>query len=112
MYVIDSVEILAALTPDFMIIEDTLMLSGTELIARLKEGGTDTKWHAEFSDLQTRFEGDVAWTTLRNHETAVGADGLKCQADYLETIVFVREDERWLIDRYHAAMLNAWTCEE
>ena len=112
MYKIDTAGILAHLTPEFLLLEGDLPLSGAELVARLKKGGTETKWVAEFSDLRTRFRGDVAWTTLKNHETALGKDGKKCQADFLETIVFVRDDGRWLIDRYHAAVVNKWSCEE
>ena len=89
MYKIDTAGILAPLTPHFLLLEDTLPLSGAELVARLKKGGTDTKWTAEFSDLRTRTLGDVAWTTLKNHETAQKKDGKQCQADFLETIVFV-----------------------
>ena len=107
---VDSAATLAPLTPQFLLLEDTLPLSGPELVARLKKGGTETKWTAEFSDLRTRVVRDVAWTTLRNHETSQGKDGKKCQADFLETIVFVRDGKRWLIDRYHAAALHRWRC--
>ncbi len=109
---IDTTSILAPLTPQFLLLEDTLPLTSTELVARLKKGGGDTKWTAEFSDLRTRFLGDVAWTTLKNHETAQGKNGKECEADFLETIVFVREGESWLIDRYHAAEVHPWSCEE
>ena len=112
MQTVDSARTLAPLTPQFLLLEDTLPLSGLELVARLKKGGSETKWTAEFSDLRTRVMRDVAWTTLRNHETSHGKDGKKCQADFLETIVFVRDGKRWLIDRYHAAALHRWRCGE
>lgn len=111
MYKLDTAGVLAPLTPQFLLLENTLPLSGAELVARLKKGGTETKWLAEFSDLRTRILGDVAWTTLKNHETSLGKDGQQCQADFLETIVFVRDGGRWLIDRYHAAAVNPWSCE-
>lgn len=107
---VDSSGILAPLTPQFLLLEDTLPLSGPELVARLRDGGTESTWTAEFSDLRTRILGDVAWTTLKNHETSRGKDGKQCQADFLETIVFVRDGRRWLIDRYHAAALHRWNC--
>lgn len=107
---LDSAGTLSPLTPQFLLLEDTLPLSGAELYARLKQGGAEAKWTAEFSDLRNRIVGDVAWTTLKNHETSRGADGKTCQADFLETIVFVRGAERWLIDRYHAAALHRWSC--
>lgn len=109
---IDTTGILAPLTEQFLLLEDTLPLSGAELVARLQKGGAETKWTAEFSDFRTRFMGDVAWTTVKNHENALTKDGKQCQADFLETIVFVREDGHWLIDRYHAAVVNRWNCEE
>lgn len=109
---IDTTRILAPLTEHFLLLEDTLPLTGVELVARLQKGGTETKWTAEFSDFRTRFQGDVAWTTVKNHENALTKDGKKCQADFLETIVFVRQGGHWLIDRYHAAAVNRWNCEE
>jgi hypothetical protein len=30
--------------------------------------------------------------------------------DFLETIVFVRDGGRWLIDRCHAAAVRRWSC--
>lgn len=107
---LDSAGVMAPLTSQFLLLEDTLPLSGAELFARLKEGGTTTKWTAAFSDWRTRVLGDVAWTTLKNHEESTAPDGKKCQADFLETIVFVRDGEHWRIDRYHAAALHRWSC--
>ena len=60
--------------------------------------------------MRTRIMGEVAWTTLKNHETSQGKDGKKCKADFLETIVSVRSGGRWLIDRYHAAAAHRWSC--
>jgi len=108
---IDTVGVLAPLTEQFLLLEDTLPLTGDELVARLQRGGTETKWTAEFSDFRTRFLGEVAWTTVKNHEDALMEDGTQCQADFLETIVFVRQGESWFIDRYHAAAVNRWSCE-
>ena len=112
MYKVDSTGILELLTPQFLLLEDTLPLSGTELVARLKKGEADVNWTAEFSEFRTRFRGEVAWTTLKNQETLFQDNGKKCKADFLETIVFVRYGERWLIDRYHATPIHRWTCED
>ena len=57
---IDTVGVLAPLTEQFLLLEDTLPLTGDELVARLQRGGTETKWTAEFSDFRTRFLGEVA----------------------------------------------------
>lgn len=110
MQAVDSAGILAPLTPQFLLLEDTLPLSGAGLVARLKQGGSETKWTVAFSDFRTRIVGDVAWTTLKNHETSIGKDGKHCQAEFLETIVFVRDAARWLIDRDHAAAVHRWSC--
>jgi ketosteroid isomerase-like protein len=107
---LDSAGTLSPLTPQFLLPEDTLPLSAAALWTRLKGGGAEAKWTADFSDMRTRFAGGVAWTTLRNHETSQDAVGKKCQSDFLETIVFVRDAERWRIDRYHAAALHRWSC--
>ncbi|MEZ4457310.1 MAG: nuclear transport factor 2 family protein [Gemmatimonadales bacterium] len=106
----DSAGILAPLTPQFLLLEDTLPLSGLELVARLKQDGGSGKWTYQFSDWHTRRVGDVAWTTLRNHEASQQPDGTPCNADFLETIVLVHDGGQWLIDRYHAAALHRWTC--
>lgn len=109
---VDSAGIVAPLTPQFLLLEDTLPLSASQLVARLKGAAAGTTWTYAFSDWRTRVVGDVAWTTLRNHETSPGEGGAQCQADFLETIVFVRQEGRWLIDRYHAAALRRWSCGE
>lgn len=110
MQTVDSAGIVAPLTPQFLLLEDTLPLSAPQLVARLASGGSETKWTYAFSDWRTRVVGDVAWTTLKNHETSRGNDGKECRADFLETIVFVRDGDGWLIDRYHAAALHRWQC--
>lgn len=110
MQAVDSAGIVAPLTPHFLLLEDTLPLTAAQLVSRLQQGGTETRWTAEFSDFRTRIAGDVAWTTLRNHETSTDKAGKPCQADFLETIVFVRDGGRWLIDRYHAAAWHRWSC--
>jgi ketosteroid isomerase-like protein len=110
MYANDSARIVAPLTREFLLLEDTLPLSGVELVARLKSDNGGAKWKANFSDFKTRIEGDVAWTTLRNHEDIEAPGNKKCTADFLETIVFVRAGEGWKIDRYHAAALHPMAC--
>jgi ketosteroid isomerase-like protein len=112
MYRVDSIGVLKLITSEFLLLEGSIPFSGAELVSRLKNGDKDTKWAAHFSEFKTRIQGDVAWTTVKNHETSVSKDGKKCKADFLETIVFVRKDKQWLIDRYHAAEVNQWKCEE
>ncbi|MFQ3336525.1 MAG: hypothetical protein ACI9E3_000533 [Flavobacteriales bacterium] len=40
---LDTAEILAPLIKQFLLLEDTLPLTGAELVARLQKGGTETK---------------------------------------------------------------------
>ena len=48
--------------------------------------------------------------SFKNYEVAQMKDGKKCEAEFLEIIVFVREDACWLIDRYHAVVVQSWKC--
>jgi Tol biopolymer transport system component len=72
----DSAGTLAPLTPQFLLLEDTLPLSGPELVARLKQGGTETTWKADFSACARapRQRGGP----LKNHETSQeGREGVR-----------------------------------
>jgi len=104
----DSAGTVAPLTREFLLLEDTLPLTRTELAARLLEG--EGQWTSKRSDFRTRVEGGVAWSTFRNDETSQGPDGASCAARFLETAVFVRRGGAWLIDRYHAAAVERWHC--
>ncbi|HEX9164625.1 MAG TPA: nuclear transport factor 2 family protein [Gemmatimonadales bacterium] len=104
----DSAGTVAPLTEDFLLLEDTLPLSRTELAVRLLQGVG--QWTSKRHDFQTRVAGDVAWSTFRNDETSLGPDGTSCAARFLETAVFVRRGGAWLIDRYHAAAVERWHC--
>lgn len=103
----DSAGIAAPLTPTFLILEDTLPLSKEALVAGILSGRGLGSQTAELRDLNTRVRGDVAWTTLRNHEVFTPATGKPDTLDFLETIVFERIEGRWMIDRYHAARLDS-----
>ncbi len=102
----DSAGIASPLTPTFLILEDTLPLSREALVAGILSGRGMGSQTAELRDLKTRVNGDVAWTTLRNHEVFTSVSGKTDTLDFLETIVFERVAGRWMIDRYHAARLN------
>lgn len=106
----DSAGTVRPLTAEFYLLEDTLPLNRAQLVAGIIQDKSGRSWTSSRSDYHTRLHGDVAWTTLRNHETSHSAAGKACEADFLETVVFVREDHRWLIDRYHAAAVKPWTC--
>lgn len=104
----DSVGVVTPLTETFLLLEDTLPLTGAQLVARLRDG--DGQWSSVRHDFQTQVQGDVAWSTFRNDEAAAGPDGSSCTARFLETAVFVRREGAWRIDRYHAAAIERWQC--
>lgn len=104
----DSVGVVTPLTETFLLLEDTLPLTGAQLVARLRDG--DGQWSSVRHDFQTRVHGDVAWSSFRNDEAATGPDASRCTARFLETAVFVRREGAWRIDRYHAAAIERWQC--
>jgi SnoaL-like domain len=108
----DSAGTVAPLTDRFLLLEDTLPLSGLELAREIGHPDSGARpWRSARSGYRTRVQGDVAWTTLDNHETQLDPSGAAvCSADFIETVVFVSHGGQWLIDRYHAAARRRWSC--
>ena len=108
----DSAGTIAPLTDQFLLLEDTLPMAGPDLAREIGHPPPDSRpWHSARAGYRTRVRGDVAWTTFDNHEIQQNAGGaVACAADFIETVVFVRQDRRWLIDRYHAAARHRWNC--
>jgi ketosteroid isomerase-like protein len=101
----DSAGIAGALTPTFLILEDTVPYDGPTLVREILRGRGAGSQVAALTDLKTRIHGDVAWTTLRNDEVWTPVKGTPDSLHFLETVVLQKVDGRWLIDRYHAARL-------
>jgi len=104
--VYDFEAIESALTPTFLILEDTTPLDRTALLARLKKAKTRGSQAALLEDLKTMVRGDVAWTTLHNIETWTPRSGPDEREEFLETVVLVKVDGGWKIDRYHASPVH------
>jgi hypothetical protein len=107
----DSAGTISPLTDRFLLLEDTLPLSGAELAREIAHPLPGSRpWRSARTGYRTRVQGDVAWTTFDNHETQLDPSGAPvCSADFIETVVFVHQS-RWLIDRYHAAARRRWSC--
>lgn len=93
-----------ALTDTFLLVEHDQLVDRTALLEMLS-GADDYHLDASLSDFHVTVDGDIAWSTHRNHERYTPADGESEDIDFLETVVLVRRDGRWLIDRYHATRL-------
>jgi uncharacterized protein (TIGR02246 family) len=98
----------AVLTESFLLVEHDTLVDRTGLLEMLA-GETDDELIATLSDFHVTVVGDVAWSTHRNHEVYTPSGAEPLQLDFLETVVLVRRDGRWLIDRYHATRLSPAT---
>lgn len=106
----DSAGIAGALTPEFVILEDTLPYDRDGIVKEILAGRGKGIQTAELTGLRTRVRDSVAWTTMHNHEVWTPSDGSAPQpVDFLETVVLVRTGGRWLLDRYHASLLRPAT---
>lgn len=97
-----------ALSESFLLIEHSELVERAELLEMLS-GETDDALVADLSDFHVTVQGDVAWSTHRNHEVYTPHVGDPIRLEFLETVVLVRRDGRWLIDRYHATRLSPAT---
>lgn len=94
----------------FIVVEHDTLFSGSELISLLKAGADQAagqhQFKAELSDHKIVVRNDTAWCTHRNIETFTFPDMNSLEVEFLETVVFVKDDGHWLIDRYHATKLR------
>jgi len=92
------------LTENFLIVEHTELFDKTQLMARFEKGKAHGTQASELLEFKTCVHGDIAWTTLRNSEVwtpTEGEDNLM-DLEFIETVIFIKQDGKWLIDRYHA----------
>lgn len=93
----------ATVTPDFELVEDTLVmdLSGFVEFLRPFEAAEATISY-QFSDFNTEVQGPVAWTRYRNRAVLeVNGEGTRYQ--WLERAVLTRGADGWRIDRLQSA---------
>ena len=102
----DAAGIEQPLTATFVIFEDTTRYDRAELLKGITEGFAAGVQTSARSQLETTVRGDVAWSSFRNHEVFTPTTGAPEILDFIETVVFVREDGHWKMDRYHATRVN------
>jgi len=96
----------APLAPEFWIVENAELLDRKTLLNRLAEGFPVGVLTATLSDFHTDVHDDVAWTTLRNHEIWMPYEGVAQRVEFIETVVLKKIADRWMIERYHATLLE------
>lgn len=105
--IFDSVGVASPLAEDFLLVEDTTLVTRDELLASLMSARGKGHQIAALRDFHTQMGADVAWTTFRNHEEWIPSDGGKRQTvDFIETVVFRKQAGVWRIARYHATKLD------
>lgn len=103
----DSAGVAAPLAKDFLLVEDTTLVTKDELLAHLMAARGKGHQTTALRDFHTEMGHTVAWTTFRNHEEWIPSGGGKGEtADFIETVVFRKHHGEWRIERYHATQLN------
>ena len=103
----DSAGIAAPLAPEFFIFEHANVKTRAELIRDIMAGVGQGTQSADMKDFRTVVTDSVAWTSMRNHEVWTPVKGAPTPFDFLETVVFVKRDGRWLMERYHATRVES-----
>ena len=96
----------AAVTPDFEIIEDTLVFD-TEGFIGLLEPFVDAgpRISYEFSEFRTEVSGSTAWTRYRNHALMLMNEETT-RFEWVESAVLQKVDGAWLVDRLHSVPVD------
>lgn len=90
----------ATVTPDFELVEDTVIMSMDDFVAFLEPfEAQDAEMTWQLSDHNTEVAGDVAWTRYVNR-AVLNMDGQESRFHWIESAVFTRQpDGTWKIDR-------------
>ncbi len=102
----DSAGVAAPLLPAFFIFEDTTRIERDDLIQAIVGGFKAGSQTAEMSAFRTEVRGNVAWTSFRNDEVWTPTTGKPDSLHFLESVVFEKQNGRWMIERYHATKIN------
>jgi ketosteroid isomerase-like protein len=100
---IDKLE--AALSDTFLLIEHDELMDGKHLIEMLASED-DSTLVANLHDFHITVSGDTAWSTHRNSEVFTSPTREPLELEFLETVVLIKKDDNWLMDRYHATRLS------
>jgi ketosteroid isomerase-like protein len=101
----DMKKLAAALSETFLLIEHDELLDGRYLIEMLS-GEEDSTLVANLHDFHITVSGDTAWSTHRNSEVFTSPTKEPLELEFLETVVLIKKDGNWLMDRYHATRLS------
>jgi ketosteroid isomerase-like protein len=95
----------AALSDTFLLIEHDELMDGKQLIEMLASED-DSTLVANLHDFHITVSGDTAWSTHRNSEVFTSPTREPLELEFLETVVLIKKDGTWLMDRYHATRLS------
>ncbi len=102
----DSAGVAAPLLPTFFIFEDTTRIDRNGLIQGIVSGFNTGSQTADMSSFHTEVRGNVAWTSFRNDEVWTPTTGKPDSLHFLESVVFEKQNGRWMMERYHATKIN------
>jgi len=103
----DSAGIVEGMAPDFLLVEDTTLMTREVLMRHFMDSRGKGRQSAHLSDFHTVVSHSTAWTTMRNHEVWVPTGSTDSTAyDFIETVVFRRHDGRWRMERYPATPIR------
>jgi ketosteroid isomerase-like protein len=101
----DLDDVSSALTDTFLLIEHDELVDRKGLLQMLS-GEEEATLVANLHDFHITVLGDTAWSTHRNSEVFTAPQAEPLNLEFLETVVLVKKDGNWLIDRYHATRLS------
>ena len=101
----DIDKLAAALSDTFLLIEHDELMDGKHLIEMLASED-DSTLVANLHDFHITVYGDTAWSTHRNSEVFTSPTREPLELEFLETVVLIKKDGNWLMDRYHATRLS------
>lgn len=101
----DIDKLAAALSDTFLLIEHDELMDGKHLIEMLASED-DSTLVANLHDFHITVSGDTAWSTHRNSEVFTSPTREPLELEFLETVVLIKKDDNWLMDRYHATRLS------
>lgn len=97
----------ATVTPDFELVEDTVIMSMDEFVSYIEpfeaQGG-QMRW--TLTDFNTESDGDVAWTRYINR-AVLNMAGEESRFHWIETAILIRQpDGSWRIDRLQSTPVS------
>jgi ketosteroid isomerase-like protein len=101
----DLDELASALSDTFLLIEHDALIDKKGLLQMLS-GESDSTLVANLRDFRITVLGDTAWSTHRNSEVFSSPHAEPLELEFLETVVLIKENGIWLMDRYHATRLS------